>query len=138
MSRVRGFTLIELMVTVAIVAILAAIAVPSYTRYAYRARRSEGQQLLQNIAMAEERFYSTNNRYGSLAEVGFNNTASPNGYYLADIPASASTSSQSFTVEAVPQGVQASDACQTLTLNAAGKKTPDPSDSASNSNGSCW
>jgi type IV pilus assembly protein PilE len=130
----RGFTLIELLIVVAIIAVLSAIAIPAYQRYTYRARRTEGQQLLQSIAVAEERWYATNNQYGSLAQIGFNITTSQNGFYNADIPAGASTSSQAFTIEAVPQNTQSGDACQTLQINNAGAKTA----TGSNANGNCW
>lgn len=138
MMRSRGFTLIELLVVVAIIAILAAIAYPSYTRYTYRARRVDGQTLLTRIADAEERYYSTYNKYGSLSEVGFTDLTSEKGYYLADVPASASTSSQVFVVEAVPQGVQSRDVCGTLSIDNTGDKQPDKTKTTANSNGSCW
>jgi type IV pilus assembly protein PilE len=139
MKNSRGFTLIELLIVVAIIAILAAIAIPAYQRYTYRARRSDGQQLLQSIAIAQERYYATHNQYATLSQLGYTSPVpSERGFYNADIPASASTSSQTFTVEAVPQPTQSSDACHTLTINNAGVKTPQSSDTASNSNGPCW
>ncbi|MQK16898.1 prepilin-type N-terminal cleavage/methylation domain-containing protein, partial [Escherichia coli] len=56
----RGFTLIELMVAVAIISILAAIAYPSYREYVNRGNRSEGQALLSDAAAAQERYYAQN------------------------------------------------------------------------------
>jgi len=138
MMRSRGFTLIELLVVVAIIAILAAIAYPSYTRYTFRARRTDGQTLLTRIADAEERYYSTYNKYGSLSDVGFDDLTSEKGYYTAHVPASASTSSQVFVVEAKPKGVQSGDVCGTLSIDNTGDKQPDKTKTTANSNGSCW
>lgn len=59
----QGFTLIEVMIVVAIVAILAAIAVPNYSRYVERGRRAEARELLMRVAAAEERYYTNFNRY---------------------------------------------------------------------------
>ncbi len=59
----RGFTLIELMITVAIVSILAAVAYPSYRDYVDRSRRSEAQGILMEAAQWMERFYAENYRY---------------------------------------------------------------------------
>jgi len=144
MARVRGFTLIELMIVVVIIAILAAIAVPAYGRYAYRARRPDGQQLLLQIANAEERYYSTNNQYGSLATtpgLGYNDPAiSEKGYYQVAVVVSADpagNASAAFTATATPISSQAKDACGPLAITNAGVKTP-PTTSTLNSNGSCW
>ncbi|WP_158885514.1 type IV pilin protein [Rhodanobacter sp. L36] len=140
MERERGFTLVELMVVVLIIAILAAVAIPAYGRYAFRARRGDGQALLLRIANAQERFYATNNHYGSLSDVGFSAPAtSEKGFYLAtsDV-ASGSTSAQAFKAKATPQGAQASDACQALSISNAGVKLPAATDTTSNSNGNCW
>jgi type IV pilus assembly protein PilE len=141
MTRTRGFTLIELLVVVAIIAILAAIAIPAYSRYTYRSRRVDGQDLLLRIANAQERYYATNNKYGALTDIGFANPApSDKGFYSATVAMTgpAGSSSQGFTATATPLGVQAADACSTLTLNDAGVKTPGPASAASNANGNCW
>ena len=60
---VHGFTLIELMVTVAIVAILSAIAYPAYTEYILKSRRTDAKNALLDLAARQERFYSLNNKY---------------------------------------------------------------------------
>lgn len=139
MIRSRGFTLIELMVVVAIVAILAAIAYPSYTRYAFRARRVDGQNLLLQVANAEERFYSTHNQYtDDLTEFGYTDPQlSEKGYYSVAV-AFTGDAAQAYVATATAEGVQASDACGDLAVTSAGEKTPDASDAAHNTNGSCW
>jgi type IV pilus assembly protein PilE len=137
MGRMRGFTLLELMIVVVIIASLAAVAIPTYGRYAFRAHRADGQELLLRIATAQERQYATANAYGSLTEVGFSDPAiSEKGFYSVTVVAS--SSSQAFVATATPVGGQANDVCGPLTINNAGVKTPGPASASSNSNGSCW
>lgn len=64
-SKWRGFTLIELMITVVVVSILAAIAVPSYRNYVMRSKRSEATAMLLRIQSAEEKFFLQNNAYSA-------------------------------------------------------------------------
>lgn len=63
MKSNRGFTLIELMIVVVIIAILAGIAYPSYDEYVKRGNRTEGQALLSEAAATQERYFSQNNTY---------------------------------------------------------------------------
>jgi type IV pilus assembly protein PilE len=126
----RGFTLIELMITVAIVGILAAIAYPSYTNYVKRGYRSEAIAQLNDAAARMERFYAQNNRYDvgtDLTKIGAI-AASTTGKYSLTV----TSDSTSYTLTSAPQGTQASDTCGTYTLNQAGAKTPDPSTTT------CW
>jgi type IV pilus assembly protein PilE len=133
-----GFTLIELMVVVAIVALLAALAYDNYSRYAFRSRRVDGQNLLTSIAAAEQRYYTNYNSYaGTIAgntsgSLGFNTAVSK--YYTAS--AEVTSAGQSYTLTATPisTGSQAKDQCQKLTLTDRGVK----SQSGNTSNGSCW
>lgn len=141
MARVRGFTLVELMIVVVIIAILAAIAIPAYGRYAYRAHRVDGQELLLRIANAQERYYATNNQYGDLSGtsgLGYADPAISEKSYYSVAVTFPSGSSSSFLATATPINAQAADVCGTLTIDNTGNKLPATSDAASNSNGSCW
>jgi type IV pilus assembly protein PilE len=139
--RSRGFTLIELMITVGIIAVLAAIAIPQFNRYGFRARRADGQKLLMAIANAEERYYAQQNKYADLKSIGFSTTTTANsdsGYYQASVTVSAVNgfAAQGYTATATPpQGnVQAKDVCGALSITNAGVKAP----LNITSNGSCW
>ena len=73
LSRIGGFTLIELMVTVAIVGILARIAYPAFTNSILKSHRAEAKTALLDLAQREERFMSTANAYSTSApQLGYN------------------------------------------------------------------
>lgn len=126
----RGVTLIELLIAVAIIGILAGIAYPSYTQYVQRSNRSEAMNELTRIANLQEQFFADNRRYAvDLTELGFPavTTLSETGLYQIQVTAAAG---RTFTLTATGQGVQANDACATMSINQAGAKTA----SAQN----CW
>lgn len=126
----RGFTLVELMVTVAIAAILAAIAYPAYTGYVQRARRADAQAALMELAGWMERRYSTSFRYdetnGGDPTLPTPSSQSVSTYYTFTVTLtpssgrSATVPATAFTLNAARAGVQASDPCGTLTLNSQG------------------
>ena len=111
---IQGFTLIELMIVLAIVGILAAIAYPSYTEHIRKGRRADAMAALAAVQQAQERWRANNVRYGSLADIGAA-AASARGHYtiaLTGLP-TAST----YTAVATATGVQASDArCTSLSV----------------------
>lgn len=119
----RGFTLIELMVTVAIVAILAAIAVPAYQDQVRKARRGQAKADLVELAQALERRHTINNSYAGALPY----TVSPKDpgttarYNIT--PGTIVAGAQAFVLTATPIGDQANDRCGTLTLSNTGAKT---------------
>ena len=130
--RSSGFTLIELMIVVAVVAILAAIAIPSYSRYVLRANRSAVEQVMLDVATAEERYMIDNRSYAaSQSSVGYttwSDTVSSN--YTITITPNAGPP-PTFTITAAPQGNQVNDTtCGTLTYTSNGNKSPAPT--------TCW
>lgn len=80
-QRKTGFTLIELMITVAVVGILAAIAYPSYMDSVRKSRRSDAINDLSAIALAQEKWRANNTTYGTLANVWGGVTTTSGGYY---------------------------------------------------------
>jgi type IV pilus assembly protein PilE len=123
----RGLTLIELMIVVAVLAILATIAVPTYDRYQLGARRADGKAALTAVALAQERAFSVYQKYVTLASLetlgGLDrdlavNKLSPKGKYTLDLPVRTDTT---FTVTAAP--VTTDSDCGTLSLTSAGQKT---------------
>jgi type IV pilus assembly protein PilE len=135
-----GFTLIELMVTVAIVTILATIAVASYSSQIQKSRRTEAKSALLDLAGREERLFSTSNAYSSdEAALGYATAAGTpmtnmpfgNNYYTL----TAVTTANTYTLTATPVGQQASDtACGSLSVNQLGVQGVTGTSSVS----TCW
>jgi type IV pilus assembly protein PilE len=127
----RGFTLLELMIVVAIVAILSAIAYPSYSKYVVMTNRTAAKGCLSEYANYMERFYSTNQSYNSAGGVAANATlpimdcATQTAAYYTYDDSPATLTATAYTVEAVPIGTQlaADTQCGTLKLNQTGTRT---------------
>jgi type IV pilus assembly protein PilE len=122
--KTGGFTLIELMITVAIVAILAAIALPSYRQYIVRSKRSAAQAQMMDIANRQQQFLLANRSYAdktALTASGYALPAEVNSNYSYDIVLS-TTGIPGYTLTLTPIGGQTGDGA--LTLNSDGVKTP--------------
>ena len=126
MKRKQGFTIIELMIVLVIVAILLALAYPSYVDYVRKGKRGDAQQILMNWAVNLEIYRSNNPNYNA---PGITPSNDSNNYYNFDVEAG-SVSATSYTIRALAQGDQASDdardgtSCATLTLDENGQKEP--------------
>lgn len=144
--RQKGFTLIEVMVVVAIVGILAAIAYPSYQQYVLRSGRADGKAKLMEVMQAQERFFSQNQTYTATLGTGgggLGYSADANGavasesrkYNITAAACANKTIANCVVLSAAPVGAQANDSeCATLTLDSTGSKT----ESGSETVATCW
>ena len=137
MKRLAGFTLIELMIAVAIVGILTAIAYPSYQGYVQSARRADAQADLLELAQWMERQFTVNGNYNS-------STDNDNDFDRDDLPFQKSPvdgndtfynitvvgAATTFTLTATRAGAQVGDRCGNMTVNQTGAKTAAQND--------CW
>jgi type IV pilus assembly protein PilE len=124
----RGFTLIELMIVVLVIAVLAGIALSGYQKQIRKSRRAEARQVIADLALKQEKYRANNPTYGTVAQIG---GAATTSYYTVALAGSATGTAYTFT--ATPVGDQAKDSCGVLTwAMSAGTvtKTPDPTN--------CW
>ena len=118
----RGFTLLELLVVLAVVGILAMAAFPAYQESVYKSRRSDAMSALQEIQLLQEKWRSSNSTYQSTVGTLYDSTStagtvnSPEGFYQLSIKAGTSSGTD-YVALAAPQGVQSGDSnCGTYAI----------------------
>ncbi len=145
----QGFSMVEMLIALAIVAIISAIAYPSYRENARRGNRAEVRALMMENAQYMERFFTENNSYlQSAAAVPappeLPNLVSPRGAtgtrvnYNISFRAIPALSVTTFAIQAVPVNGMATDACATLTLNSLGQQGTDGSLKDGMTTATCW
>jgi len=141
-ARSQGFTLVELMIAVAIVAILSRVAYASYINQVYKSHRVDAKTALLDLATREERLFSVRNQYETTnpSNLGYSGTAFPinvqssNGvYYTLSFLTGATATT--YTAVATPQGKQANDTCGTYQLSQLGVQSNTGNTTAT---ASCW
>lgn len=146
LDHLRGFSLIELMIAMAIVAILTAVALPSYQTWVLQSRRPDAKTALLDLASREERYYTVNNTYTDQQNaLGYATAAGPVSVslgtgatpdYTLSVTAFTATT---FSLQAVPANGQANDTCGTYTLdNLGNQQNIYPTSGTAATIANCW
>jgi type IV pilus assembly protein PilE len=145
-----GFTLIELMIAMVIMAILTSASIAGYRQYLRRANRADATAALLRISTAEERFYLQNNRYATTADeladpppAGLGVSGTERGLYTLSVEAAADGAVIGYRATATARSDQSQrdDAdCASLSIDQSGQRSASNSDAVSNAGISsrCW
>lgn len=138
----QGFTLIELMIVVVIVAVLASVAYPNYIEHVRRGHRSDAKALLLEAAQLMERNFTQSNSYsttsaGTAVTLPFSQSPRSGTARYNIAFAAGSPTATTFVIQATPTGSMSGDPCGTLGINQLGQKTKTGGD-ASRTAADCW
>jgi type IV pilus assembly protein PilE len=123
-TKLFGFTLMEALIVVAIIAILSAIAFPSYQQHVRKGRRAEAMATLLDLQLKQEKWRANDVDYGTIAEI--NGGAPTSNYYTFDV---ADLTGTTYTLTATPKGDQAKDkesgtSCSPISINQSDDRLP--------------
>lgn len=142
MMKSKGFTLVELMIVVAIVGILAAVAIPAYRSFVLKSHRTDAINGLLDAASRQARYFTTQNVYADkMSTLGYSTDAvavpsTTNKFYeitVVSAPAATASTPATFSLLATAKNSQTSDSCGDFGLDDLGKKTVSKGTVAS-----CW
>lgn len=138
-NKTAGFTLIEIVIAVAIIAILTTIAYPSYQSSVQKSHRAQAKADLLALTQQLERWYTVNNTYATFSSgtIAVDSPSTGTPYYNLSYPTATPVTATTYTLQAVPiaTSMQATDICGTLTIAHTGAKT---FDGASGTVDQCW
>ncbi|OOY52181.1 type IV pilin protein [Solemya velum gill symbiont] len=123
-----GFSLIELLITIVVIAILASVAYPDYSQFVLKSRRLDAQSELMDLAHRQEIYYAANATYTvNMTNLGYANSVSATtaeGYYRLNVEAATAACplSRCFLLKAIPLGNQANDRFNIIRLHSSGSK----------------
>lgn len=132
----KGFTLVELMITVVIVGILASVAIPAYTQYTVRAKRAAAESFIMSVANKQEQYILDARQYATTLDLlNMTPPADVSAHYSITIT-NVGTTPPAYTINAAPTGSQATNdtKCGTVSINQAGTK----GETGTGALGDCW
>jgi type IV pilus assembly protein PilE len=124
-TKLSGFTLMEALIVVAIIAILSAIAFPSYQQHVRKGRRAEAMATLLDLQLKQEKWRANNPTYGTLVQIN-GGSAPTSNYYTFNV---ADLTATRYTLTATPKGNQANDkesgtSCSPISINQSDDRLP--------------
>jgi type IV pilus assembly protein PilE len=135
-KRSFGFTLIELIIVVAIIGILATIAVPAYSKYVIQGKRSDAKAALLSAQLAQEKYRANNTTYAITLSAANIASTSPGGYYT--IALSGTPTASAYTITATPVSTFTDSDCGTFAVNKDGKTTSGTGQTTAAKVNECW